>query len=794
MFDKKILGLVGGVGSANLIVTLILSLGLATGTPGPSGLPGSNGENGLPGSVGESGLPGSNGENGQTPFIGENGNWWIGTTDTGVPATGPAGENGGGSTTILDTIDFYVPDLDLKEDSITPKSYENNFDEVTFLEQFQALTFEEISTEAELRAISGGGNYRLMNDITLTSPFTMIGTELSFFTVNFDGNGYAIENLDISDSSSLLLGMFPNVLNSAFVNLTLTSPSLLSESSNTDSGAGILAGIATSSVFYNITVTGGEALDISGAYNTGSLVGKSSENVFSNITINNVSVKGYRHVGGLAGSDEASTFDTINGTQVNVTPLFGAEPLATINNYKEGFGGLVGVASGASNYVNIAFQDVTLDAITGSFIEDPFNLGQGLSLNFEGIGGLIGTYRNASYNEDGALFNNISLNNVFVVGRYDVGGLIGSVEDGLYFFQNIVATGSYVMAGSEDNAFPNLTPIPVEFFDPTEANLLNLKDGAGGLIGYAYNAGILFYNIVNQEGVVFGDYSVGGILGEMEYDYTEQTQIYFKNVLNASNVYAYYDVGGFAGVIDSGTSFFVIENSANHGIIQALNENGSNFGGFVGNVYEVEYVGLISNSYNSASVFGNDNVGGFIGYNEIENVSNHSMTEGGLILYNTFNIGDVYGNSNVGGFLGVQYSQENTLDIFNSLQAGEIRMMNGDFVEIENGEHGMFIGENDDSSSLLRIHNSFYLNMLDVNDNNLPAYGYNIGSTTSYLPLTGLLIASINGGVIYAIDSMDAFTLANDAFLFAGLWDFESVWYLNEATQLPDLIALNTLD
>lgn len=31
---------------------------------------------------------------GKTPFIGENGNWWIGETDTGVPATGAQGEAG----------------------------------------------------------------------------------------------------------------------------------------------------------------------------------------------------------------------------------------------------------------------------------------------------------------------------------------------------------------------------------------------------------------------------------------------------------------------------------------------------------------------------------------------------------------------------------------------------------------------------------------------------------------------------------------------------------------------------
>ena len=31
---------------------------------------------------------------GKTPYIGDNGNWWIGETDTGVPATGPAGQDG----------------------------------------------------------------------------------------------------------------------------------------------------------------------------------------------------------------------------------------------------------------------------------------------------------------------------------------------------------------------------------------------------------------------------------------------------------------------------------------------------------------------------------------------------------------------------------------------------------------------------------------------------------------------------------------------------------------------------
>lgn len=39
-------------------------------------------------------LTGATGENGQTPHIGDNGHWWIGTTDTGIPAQGEPGTDG----------------------------------------------------------------------------------------------------------------------------------------------------------------------------------------------------------------------------------------------------------------------------------------------------------------------------------------------------------------------------------------------------------------------------------------------------------------------------------------------------------------------------------------------------------------------------------------------------------------------------------------------------------------------------------------------------------------------------
>lgn len=46
------------------------------------------------GPKGDAGEAGQNGEDGKIPFIGENGNWWFDNVDTGVPATGPKGEDG----------------------------------------------------------------------------------------------------------------------------------------------------------------------------------------------------------------------------------------------------------------------------------------------------------------------------------------------------------------------------------------------------------------------------------------------------------------------------------------------------------------------------------------------------------------------------------------------------------------------------------------------------------------------------------------------------------------------------
>ena len=72
----------------------LYDLSILKGLDGADGKDGINGKDGADGKDGTNGQNGSDGKDGNTPFIGENGNWWIGTTDTGVKATGVDGEKG----------------------------------------------------------------------------------------------------------------------------------------------------------------------------------------------------------------------------------------------------------------------------------------------------------------------------------------------------------------------------------------------------------------------------------------------------------------------------------------------------------------------------------------------------------------------------------------------------------------------------------------------------------------------------------------------------------------------------
>ena len=75
-------------------LSILKGLDGTDGKDGINGIDGVDGKDGADGKDGTNGQNGADGKDGNTPFIGENGNWWIGTTDTGVKATGVDGEKG----------------------------------------------------------------------------------------------------------------------------------------------------------------------------------------------------------------------------------------------------------------------------------------------------------------------------------------------------------------------------------------------------------------------------------------------------------------------------------------------------------------------------------------------------------------------------------------------------------------------------------------------------------------------------------------------------------------------------
>lgn len=84
-----------------------------------------------------------------------------------------------------------------------------------------------IETEEDLRAIGNGSyslsdNYMLNKDIILKKEWKAIGNEKHPFTGKFDGNGYTISNLTITDKKAKYIGLFGFVEGGTIHNVTLS--------------------------------------------------------------------------------------------------------------------------------------------------------------------------------------------------------------------------------------------------------------------------------------------------------------------------------------------------------------------------------------------------------------------------------------------------------------------------------------------------------------------------------------------------------------------------------------------
>ncbi len=767
MFEKKILSLVGAVGGTNLLVTLLTAFLVTGGVAGPIGPAGS------PGVDGSIGLPGSDGTDGETPYIGSNGNWWIGSSDTGVSAE---------AVTLNEEESFIVEPFDLLEDSITPTELQSlNMD--TVWDDILSDTYTPVSTEAELAAMVRGGKYILANDITLTTPWTPLGYNDDPFSIQLNGNGKTISGLVINgDAVSLSsVGFFSRLEESIVFDLTFEAPEVNKPQVYTQ--AGVLAGQISLTYLKNITIEGGE---VNGVKEAGMLAGRIWNSEVQGIRLTDNTITAISYAGALAYNVTASLVHDVIVTNLTYEPNFDAAYAIGFFDFLSDVGGLIGYAENVE-LADITITDSTLDFINGSYPT-------GHKYRVYSIGGVVGRMSgDGSYNSNFLRLHNILVNNTTIMGQV-VGGIIGSLEDGSIILSDTKVLSSDVYSGDISDETDT-----VDLSNLTASNYQRLSGQAGGLIGDVESSGVLIVDAY-VEANISGDSSVGGYIGDFSGDYNSYEFLYIKNSVSDSSIFVSgSEGGGFAGYLTN-LAYVVIENSANLSNVQSFYDGNyaNELGGFVGSLYEIDRFVLFSNSYNAGNVVGEYQIGGLVGYNEVEGFNDYDLEDGGLILYNVYNSGDVYGDEDVGGFIGQQYDQDNVFKIYNSLQAGMLYEADGSTPDFSSNEHGAFVGENTSSNSAILTSNAFYLELTGNNETLIPTVANDNSSSIhrdvngSSLPLTGfvtLLTSGSTGGTVFnPLTNLDAFTNAS-AFYFDGIWNFDEAWTFDFTQDgLPTLI------
>jgi uncharacterized repeat protein (TIGR02543 family) len=215
---------------------------------------------------------------------------------------------------------------------------------------YDADTLQKIGTGIDGWSLNK--HYKQVQNITLQSNWTPIGTNAGQFTGSFDGNGFTISNLTINNSSNYQ-GMFGYIGTGGMVkNIGLINGSIKGGNytggvagyssgtvqncyvSGSVSGGAYTGGVAgtNTGTVQNCYVTG----SVSGVSNVGGVAGQNSNMVQNCYAAGNVS--GNSNVGGVAGS---------GGTVRNCVAL---NPNVTTSGNSGTVGRVLGMGSGSNNY------------------------------------------------------------------------------------------------------------------------------------------------------------------------------------------------------------------------------------------------------------------------------------------------------------------------------------------------------------------------------------------------------------------------------------------------------------
>ena len=305
---------------------------------------------------------------------------------------------------------------------------------------------------------------------------------------------------------------------------------------------------------------------------------------------------------------------------------------------------------------NIVFKDININAPKASYVA-PISRNESMTIE------------------------NINLNNIEIVGKSCIGGLIGRTIAGN--FTNIVAeeininSESYVggifgyMISQENSEIKDVTI--------NNSEIVGTSNRVGGIVGTTDSGTekiIWFSNINMEDNTISGKEYVGGISGYLSYC---RHIISKNNNINGTNY-----VGGIAG--QALTAYDLEVTNLN------LQSTGNYAGGLFGSTYGL---GKVNNAYvnDSKIISTGDYVGGINGRNDREladvYVENSEITGrnnvGGIAGINNHNITRVYvynckiiGNNNIGGIIGniirgeISFTYNNATIIGNSNLGGII--------------------------------------------------------------------------------------------------------------------------
>lgn len=344
--------------------------------------------------------------------------------------------------------------------------------------------------------------FNLMRNIDMTDA---AGTDKSFnsFYGIFNGNGYSITGLDITDG----YGLFDAVQSGSTISdLTLVNISI----DGKDGSAGALAGLVEDGVtIHNCHITGNSVVNGGGL--TGGLIGSSSGKITRCSSAAEVNATG-GDVGGLVGNCSGTLEDSFATGRVTaegsvVGGLVGSG--GTIKNCYAGgsvtgedyVGGLAGTAGDVDNCYAVGDINGNLNVggLIGSSSGDIKDSSSGGTVTAKGsAGGLIGS-------ASSTISLSSSSSNV-IAKESKVGGLVGELVSGS--IDNSHATGEITAGGSMVGGLAGFAGF--EIINSYAVCNVTGKNYVGGLVGQT-TAGV---ENCKAEGDIKGGENVGGLLGE----------------------------------------------------------------------------------------------------------------------------------------------------------------------------------------------------------------------------------------------------------------------------------------